>query len=153
MADRYFSDEPIYLGPRDSRRTGGAPLDPCDGATPGVQVTLFDGGGDEFPAVVEQVERADVELTTLSCEQVDRELPFELTLGVALPKGDRQKWLVEKAVELGVTQIVPLRTSAEWPSRSIKPFGGCGGPSSRHRNNAAATACSRSTSRNPGQST
>ena len=29
---------------------------------------------------------------------------------MALPKGDRQKWLVEKAVELGVTRIVPLRT-------------------------------------------
>jgi 16S rRNA (uracil1498-N3)-methyltransferase len=27
-----------------------------------------------------------------------------------LPKGDRQKWLVEKAVELGVMRIVPLRT-------------------------------------------
>ena len=46
----------------------------------------------------------------LSRESVNRELPFDLTLGVALPKGDRQKWLVEKAVELGVTRIVPLRT-------------------------------------------
>jgi 16S rRNA (uracil1498-N3)-methyltransferase len=46
----------------------------------------------------------------LSREQIDRELPLDLTLGVALPKGDRQKWLVEKAVELGVTRIVPLRT-------------------------------------------
>jgi len=31
-----------------------------------------------------------------------------LTLAVALPKGDRQKWLVEKATELGVNRIVPL---------------------------------------------
>jgi 16S rRNA (uracil1498-N3)-methyltransferase len=51
-----------------------------------------------------------VELSILSRESVNRELPFDLTLGVALPKGDRQKWLVEKAVELGVTRIVPLRT-------------------------------------------
>jgi 16S rRNA (uracil1498-N3)-methyltransferase len=41
---------------------------------------------------------------------VDRELPFALTLGVALPKGDRQRWIVEKAVELGVTRLVPLIT-------------------------------------------
>jgi 16S rRNA (uracil1498-N3)-methyltransferase len=34
-----------------------------------------------------------------------------LTLGVALPKGDRQKWLVEKCVELGVTRLVPLLTA------------------------------------------
>ena len=33
-----------------------------------------------------------------------------LTLGVALPKGDRQRWLIEKAVELGVTRLVPLLT-------------------------------------------
>jgi 16S rRNA (uracil1498-N3)-methyltransferase len=31
-----------------------------------------------------------------------------LTLAVALPRGDRQKWLVEKATELGVTRLVPL---------------------------------------------
>ena len=51
-----------------------------------------------------------MDLSILSREPIDRELPFGLTLGVALPKGDRQKWLVEKAVELGVTRIVPLRT-------------------------------------------
>jgi len=33
-----------------------------------------------------------------------------LTLAVALPKGDRQKWLVEKATELGVTRLIPLVT-------------------------------------------
>jgi 16S rRNA (uracil1498-N3)-methyltransferase len=31
-------------------------------------------------------------------------------LAVALPKGERQKWLVEKATELGVTCLVPLIT-------------------------------------------
>ena len=29
---------------------------------------------------------------------------------MALPKGDRQRWIVEKAVELGVTRLVPLIT-------------------------------------------
>ena len=42
--------------------------------------------------------------------EVDRELPFELVVGVSLPKGDRQKWLVEKLTELGVTELVPLVT-------------------------------------------
>jgi 16S rRNA (uracil1498-N3)-methyltransferase len=31
-------------------------------------------------------------------------------VGVALPKGDRQKWLVEKLTEVGVTVLVPLST-------------------------------------------
>ena len=46
----------------------------------------------------------------LARHEVDRELPFELVVGVSLPKGDRQKWLVEKLTELGVTELVPLVT-------------------------------------------
>jgi 16S rRNA (uracil1498-N3)-methyltransferase len=42
--------------------------------------------------------------------EIDRELPFPLLVGVALPKGDRQKWLVEMLTELGVTTLVPLET-------------------------------------------
>jgi len=110
MSDRYFVDKPISI----DRVTLSGPeahhLIHVMRATPGTRVTLFDGAGDEFSAAVERVGRADVELSILARQSIDRELPFSLTLGVALPKGDRQKWLVEKAVELGVTRIVPLRT-------------------------------------------
>jgi 16S rRNA (uracil1498-N3)-methyltransferase len=110
MADRYFVETPITA----DRATLAGPeahhLIHVMRAAPGEPVTLFDGCGDQFSAVVERVGRADVTLTVLARESVDRELPFSLVLGVALPKGDRQKWLVEKAVELGVTRIVPLRS-------------------------------------------
>ena len=76
----------------------------------GAEVVLFDGTGAEFPARVEQVGRTEVELAILQRRPVDRELPVAITLGVALPKGDRQKWLVEKAVELGVARLIPLVT-------------------------------------------
>jgi 16S rRNA (uracil1498-N3)-methyltransferase len=33
-----------------------------------------------------------------------------VTLAVALPKGERQKWLVEKLTELGVARLIPLQT-------------------------------------------
>ncbi len=71
---------------------------------------LFDGSGSEFSARVEHLGRADARLTVLARHDVHRELPVRLTLGVSLPKGDRQRWLVEKAVELGVTRLVPLET-------------------------------------------
>jgi 16S rRNA (uracil1498-N3)-methyltransferase len=110
MTERYFAEEPIS-GDRVTLSAAEAHhLIHVMRATPGTQVTLFDGGGDEFSAVVERLGRAHVELTVMSRATVSRELPFELVLGVALPKGDRQKWLVEKAVELGVTRIVPLQT-------------------------------------------
>jgi 16S rRNA (uracil1498-N3)-methyltransferase len=76
----------------------------------GAKVVLFDGEGSEFLAEVVGVGRGEVELAVLTQEKVDRELSTELTIGVALPKGDRQKWLVEKLVELGVTRLVPLVT-------------------------------------------
>ena len=110
MSDRYFVEQPIST---DRATLSGAEahhLIHVMRAAQGTRVTLFDGGGDEFAAVVERVGRGEVELSILSRRSIDRELPFSLTLGVALPKGDRQKWLVEKAVELGVTSVVPLRT-------------------------------------------
>lgn len=74
-------------------------------------VMLFDGGGAEFPARITAIGRSSVALAVLARHDVSRELATEVTLGVALPKGDRQRWLVEKAVELGVARLVPLLTA------------------------------------------
>lgn len=74
----------------------------------GDEVLLFDGSGAEFVARVAAISKSKVELAIIERRPIDRELPFELTLAVALPKGDRQKWLVEKLTELGVTRLVPL---------------------------------------------
>jgi 16S rRNA (uracil1498-N3)-methyltransferase len=79
-------------------------------ATAGTQITLFDGTGSEFTAVVESLRRAEADLRIVARSEINRELPFDLVVGVALPKGDRQKWLVEKLTELGVTTLVPLVT-------------------------------------------
>ena len=111
MTDRYFSEIPIS---EDRIRLAGAEahhLIHVMRAKPGGRVVLFDGSGAEFDARVQRVERAEAELAVLARREADRELPLELTLGVALPKGDRQRWLVEKAVELGVGRIVPLVTA------------------------------------------
>lgn len=79
-------------------------------AKPGDRIVLFDGGGAEFDAQVTSVGRTSVDLEVLERREVDRECSFAITLGVALPKGDRQRFLVEKAVELGVGRLVPLET-------------------------------------------
>jgi 16S rRNA (uracil1498-N3)-methyltransferase len=78
---------------------------------PGDRVVVFDGSGDEWQAEVVRVGRAEVALRLVGREAIDRELPFDLTLAVAMPKGERQRWLVEKAVELGVRRLVPLATA------------------------------------------
>lgn len=74
----------------------------------GDEITLFDGSGDEFTARIANIGRSEIKLEIVDRRTVSRELTFSLTLGVALPKGDRQKRLVEKLTELGVTRLVPL---------------------------------------------
>lgn len=44
-----------------------------------------------------------------------RELPWQITLGMALIKNDRFEWMLEKAVELGVFRIVPIQTARSVP--------------------------------------
>ncbi len=115
MADRYFVDGEIQ---GESALLVGAEahhlLHVMRGKV-GESVKLFDGSGREYLAQITSLGRRDVELAVLQAEQVDRESPRRLTLAVALPPGDRQQWLVEKAVELGVARLVPLITQRSGP--------------------------------------
>ena len=110
MADRYFSDQPIAGSEVQLVGAEAHHLAHVMRAKLGDQVVVFDGSGREFAARVQRVGRSVVELEVLIASEVDRELSLDLTLAVALPKGDRQRWLIEKAVELGVTRVVPLVT-------------------------------------------
>lgn len=110
MARRCFSETPIAGDQATLDGSEAHHLLHVLRATPGMAVTLFDGSGQEFDAEVVACKRSTVELAILESRLVDRELPQPLILGVALPKGDRQRWIVEKSVELGVTRIVPLIT-------------------------------------------
>ena len=73
-------------------------------------VTLIDGSGYEFSATIVGTARSGTRLRIDSREQINRELPYRLSIAVALPKGDRQQWLIEKCVELGVSRLIPLIT-------------------------------------------
>ena len=77
----------------------------------GDTVSLFDGSGREWPARVAAIGRDRVELDTTepTVDPVPDAIP--VTLAVALPKGDRQKWMVEKLTELGATRLIPLETT------------------------------------------
>jgi 16S rRNA (uracil1498-N3)-methyltransferase len=110
MSERFFSSQPIAT---DRVMLDGAEahhLRHVMRAAVGDSLTLFDGSGAEFVAIVETLGRSHVELRIAERHVTDRELPFALVVGVALPKGDRQKWMVEKLTELGVTELVPLQT-------------------------------------------
>lgn len=111
MADRYFVDKPITG--TDVTLSGAVAhhLLHVMRARAGTEITLFDGSGAEFTGRIQQVARDRLELTIVERREVDRESSVQFTLGVALPKGDRQRWLLEKAVEMGVTSFVAIDTA------------------------------------------
>jgi 16S rRNA (uracil1498-N3)-methyltransferase len=77
----------------------------------GDAVRLFNGRGSEWPAQVVQIGRDTVSLE-IGTACVDRPSGSRLlTVAAALPKGDRQKWMVEKLTELGVGRLIPLATT------------------------------------------
>ena len=77
----------------------------------GDEVYVFDGTGREFHCVVSRTERDFVELDLGNeVEPARPESPIDLSLAVALLKGEKFDLVVQKATELGATQVVPVVT-------------------------------------------
>lgn len=77
---------------------------------PGDEVILFDGAGTEATARIETASKRKVALRVLSATSPEPAATPRLTLATAVPKGDRFRWLIEKATELGVDRLIPLNT-------------------------------------------
>jgi 16S rRNA (uracil1498-N3)-methyltransferase len=77
----------------------------------GDSLTLFDAHGNEYLTEITAKSKKRVTVKKLSSSRPERKLTRAITIVVALPKGDRQKFLIEKLVELGVQRLVPLNTA------------------------------------------
>lgn len=77
---------------------------------PGEQVTLFDGKGNEVRAQIDAIQRGSVTLSVCGTPLSRPTTGRRVVLACAVPKGDRARWLVEKATELGASAWVPLLT-------------------------------------------
>ena len=72
---------------------------------------VFDGAGREFLCEIKQIGKKETLLEIV--EEITPSAPesgLNLTLGVALLKGEKFDLVVQKAVELGVMKLVPLNT-------------------------------------------
>jgi 16S rRNA (uracil1498-N3)-methyltransferase len=76
----------------------------------GASVTLFNGSGGEYPARIERVDRKAVSVRILDFVQAERESPLSVAMGLAISRGERMDYAVQKTTELGVTEIYPLIT-------------------------------------------
>jgi 16S rRNA (uracil1498-N3)-methyltransferase len=74
----------------------------------GALLTLFNGAGGEYQAVIEKIERRTVYVRVESFRDLERESALSVTLAQCVSKGSRMDYAIQKAVELGVAAIVPL---------------------------------------------
>jgi 16S rRNA (uracil1498-N3)-methyltransferase len=119
---------------------------------PGDAISLFNHGpdgegwdqhqGGEFDATVTQMGRSNVQVQIGKHHAIERENTSAVHLAIGMPANERMDWLVEKAVELGVTSIQPLMTQrtvlrlsgdravkkqSHWQSIAIAACEQCGG--------------------------
>ena len=103
----------------------------------GDALVLFNGSGGQYSATISAIDRKAVVVATTALDPVECESPLRLELGIAVSRGDRMDWIVQKATELGVSCIAPLvseRTEVRLgPEREEKKL--------RHWQQIATSAC------------
>ena len=77
---------------------------------PGEALTLCDGKGTDFDGVLETVTDRQVTVRISASRPSQAEPTLAVTLYQGLPTGDKMDWIIQKAVELGVTAVVPVAT-------------------------------------------
>ncbi len=106
MAHRFYaeeaaSDQSWYLTPEDAHHARRVLR-----LKAGDSVELF-AGGRRYAALLE--ETGDRLAARIGRELPSTEPALEITLFQGLPKADKMEWIIQKAVELGVRRIVPVR--------------------------------------------
>ena len=74
----------------------------------GEELTLFNGEKGEYQTVITFSKKGRVRIKIDGFSEADRESPLKLHLFQGLSKGDHMDFSIQKAVELGVTEITPV---------------------------------------------
>lgn len=78
--------------------------------TTGAELMLFNGDGFNYPARISRSDKKTVSVVVSAQQCNDVESPVSIHLGQGISRGDRMDFAIQKAVELGVTEITPLFT-------------------------------------------
>lgn len=108
MPPRLYIDQAIHRDDRFALPAAAARHVQVLRLQPGDAVTLFNGQGGEWAAMVAGMGRRDVDVQVIEHIAAERELSLRVTLALGMPANDRMDDLVEKATELGVAAIQPL---------------------------------------------
>jgi 16S rRNA (uracil1498-N3)-methyltransferase len=78
---------------------------------PGDPIILFNGKGGEFSGQLAQVKKSGCLVQINHFLDIERESPLSIELAQAVCVNEKMDWIIQKAVEQGVTCIQPLITS------------------------------------------
>jgi len=76
----------------------------------GETVTLFNGAGGEYVGTIVQIDKKNVTVEINNYDPREAESALNLCLAQGISRGEKMDYTIQKAVELGVKQIVPLFT-------------------------------------------
>jgi 16S rRNA (uracil1498-N3)-methyltransferase len=103
----------------------------------GDALVLFNGDGLCYPAELMVVDKKSVTARVNDRVDTDVESPLAIHLGIAISRGERMDWVVQKATELGVTTISPLNSDRS----GVKLPGERADRKLRHWQQIAISAC------------
>ena len=79
---------------------------------PGEEVNVTDGSGEKvYRCAIASIGEDKVELNIMWAQEKGMELPSKIYLFQGLPKSDNMELIIQKAVELGVYEIIPMATA------------------------------------------
>jgi RNA methyltransferase, RsmE family len=76
----------------------------------GDEVELFDGRGGKTRGVVESIRKRAALIKVIAPWEITPAPTCKIVLAVAVPKGDRLSWMIEKVTELGIDRVIPIVT-------------------------------------------
>ncbi len=81
----------------------------------GDPVILFDGQGHEYSGIISDLRKDRVDVAIETIPEQRPESPLRILLGIALLKSDRFERVIQKATELGVSDIIPFHSVRSVP--------------------------------------
>ncbi|MFI3208047.1 MAG: 16S rRNA (uracil(1498)-N(3))-methyltransferase [Eubacteriales bacterium] len=76
----------------------------------GEQLEINDGNNLKYLGHIEHIQENEIQILIEEKLEADTELPSKIYLFQGLPKADKMELVVQKAVELGATEIIPVET-------------------------------------------
>ena len=104
------------------------------------EINLFNGDGNDYTCAITSIKKNEVLAIVKSVVKITNESPLNITLLQGISSGDRMDYTIQKAVELGVKNIVPIVTTRSLvklsPERAQKRL--------EHWQNVVIAACEQS---------